>query len=463
MKKIALALRLLGTSGIVVLMAQAHASGYHFGVQSVSGQGVANAGGAAVMDAATVFYNPAGLTYLPGDNISAAMLVVSPHIKVSNLQATTAAGTPISGGGTGKSPTSAVAVPQLYMTHQFTEQLFAGLGVFVPFGDKTRYDDNWNGRYNGVNLEMKSFAVNPQLAYKFNDHFSVGLGFTAQYMDAKFRKRADFGTQLGATLRSSGVPASTYGPFFAGNGRYDGALEYEGHDWGYGWNIGALWQVDPTLRLGAAYRSSINHTLSGKVEWSIPNAMPITPAMVAGLTAKGYATSTGRVNVKTPDSFSLNFYKELHPQLALMGDWTHTRHSKFQELRLNFSNDLPDAVIKQKWKNTNRYSLATTYRLSDPWLLRFGVAYDQSPVPNSEVRIASLPDSDRTWYSIGANYAFTKNVSVDLAYTYLHIKDASMSNRECSTAQGCTGSGTLTKADFKSYANIFGVQLNYRF
>jgi long-chain fatty acid transport protein len=450
--------RLLGAVGMAVLIAQANASGYHFGAQSVSGQGVANAGGAAVMDAATVFYNPAGLTYLPGDNISAALLVVSPHIKVSNVEAKTATFKSVSGGGTGKSPTSPVAVPQLYMTHQFTDQLFAGVGVFVPFGDKTRYDDNWNGRYNGVNLEMKSFAFNPQLAYKFNEQFSLGLGFTAQYMDAKFRKRADFGTQLGASLAARNPLLSE--PFLRGDGKYDGALEYEGHDWGYGWNIGALWQIDPTLRLGVAYRSSISHTLSGKADWSTPT---LTPALTSQLTAKGYVSSDGHVKVKTPDSLSLNFYKELNPQMALMGDWTHTRHSKFQELRLSFSNQLPDAVIKQQWKNTNRYALATTYRLSDPWLLRVGVAYDESPVPSSQMRIASLPDSDRTWYSIGANYALTKQMSVDLAYTYLHLKKVSMDNKECSSVSGCTGSGTLTHAEFKSYAHIFGLQLNYRF
>lgn len=446
MDRIRSAVRLMGVGSAAILATHVYAAGYNFGVQSVSAQGVANAGGAAAMDATTIFYNPAGMTYLPGDNISAAMVVASPHVKVSNLQASTAFGKPVGGSGTGSSPTSATVVPQFYMTHQINDKFFAGLGLFVPFGDKTKYDGNWNGRYNGTALDMKTFAVNPQLAYKLNDKFSLGVGLTAQYMNAEFSKNVDFGTMLNSS---------------PGSGQYDGKFSYEGKDWGFGWNMGAMWQIDETLRVGAAYRSSITYELSGNANW----ALPTLPALATGyLQSLGYKSSPdGKVKIKTPDSFSLNFYKEVNPKLAVMGDWTYTRHSKFEELRLDYSNNLPDAVIEQKWKNTNRYALGMTYKVSDPLTLRFGLAYDQSPVSGDDLRIAVLPDSSRIWYSFGVNYAFSKNVSVDVAYTYEDIKNGSMNNRECSAAQGCTGSGTLTQANFKSYANIFGVQLNYRF
>jgi long-chain fatty acid transport protein len=37
-----------------------------------------------------------------------------------------------------------------------------------------------------------------------------------------------------------------------------------------------------------------------------------------------------------------------------------------------------------------------------------------------------------------------------------------MNNTEC-VLPACTGSGTTTRADFTSYANIFGVQFGYKF
>lgn len=446
MRLMASRIRLIGITSTIFLSMQIHASGYHFGVQSVSAQGVANAAGAAAQDATTIFYNPAGLVYLPGRHVSGVMIVVAPHTKVSNVSAKTALGTAVTGTPFKDSATSTVFVPQFYYTQQINEQLFAGVGVFVPFGDKINYSDTWVGRYNGVKLDMKTFALNPQVAYKVNDQFSFGLGLTAQYVRAEFRKKADFGTATQLDL--------------TGAGALDGELSYQGHDVGLGWNIGAMWQVDPTLRLGAAYRASISQTLSGDVDWSYGN-LP-APA-VTNLKATGYISSPdGQVKLETPDSFSLNFYKTVNLEWTLMGDWTYTRHSKFQALGLKFSNSVKQAVIEQNWKNTHRYALGATYRASDKWLVRAGVAYDQTPIPGKEFRIATLPDSDRTWYSIGANYALSKDTSLDLAYTYVHIRNASMHNKECSPVS-CTSSGTTTRADFKSRANLFGLQLNHRF
>ncbi|MBM3114646.1 OmpP1/FadL family transporter [Jeongeupia naejangsanensis] len=465
MKQIAFALRMIGAGSLVVAAAGANASGYNFGVQSVSAQGVANAAGAAAQDATTIFYNPAGMTYLPGTNVSMGLVVVDPHVEAQNISATTAAGRPISGGGPGD-PTSPVAVPQLYISHQLNDQMWVGLGVFVPFGDAIDYNSDWVGRYNGNTLDLKTIAINPTFAFKINDQFSVGAGVTAEYMDGKFKKRADFGTQAGATV-VGGQPLAARNPrLVAGTGQYDGALDYDGDDWGFGFNLGAMWQIDPTLRVGTAYRSSISHKLEGDANWSRPSTLglgALDATVIGNLALKGYRNGTGTANIDTPDSFSLNFYKEINAQFAIMGDWTYTWNSKFDELRLKFDTGLPDAVIEQDWTNTSRYSLGATYKVNDPLTLRFGLAYDQSPVPNESVRIAALPDSDRTWYSLGANYAFSKDLSVDVAYTFVDFKDVSMNNKECSAANGCTGSGTTTKADFKTYANIFGAQINYRF
>ncbi|GHD63579.1 OmpP1/FadL family transporter [Jeongeupia chitinilytica] len=465
MKQIAFALRMIGAGSLVVAAAGANASGYNFGVQSVSAQGVANSAGAAAQDATTIFYNPAGMTYLPGTNISAGLVVVDAHVKAENVTATTAAGRPVSGGDAGD-PTSPVAVPQLYASYQLNEKVWLGLGIFVPFGDAIEYNSDWVGRYNGNNLDLKTIAINPSFAYKINDQFSVGAGVTAQYMDAKFKKRADFGTQAGATVVGGKPLAASNPKLLAGTGQYDGELDYEGTDWAFGFNLGAMWQIDPTLRVGTAYRSSIKHSLEGDANWSRPGTLglgALDATVIGNLALKGYRNGNGTVEVDTPDSYSLNFYKVINDQFAIMGDWTYTWHSKFEELRLKFETGLPDAVIEQDWKNTSRYSLGATYKVNDPLTLRFGLAYDQSPVPSDSERIAALPDNDRIWYSIGANYAFNKDLSLDVAYTYVDIQDASMNNTECSPANGCTGSGTTTKANFKSYANILGAQLNYRF
>ena len=477
--------------GILLFVpASVFASGYHFGTQSVSSQGVANSNPAEAADASVLFYNPAAITLLEGDNVSAALITLDPHIEANDVIAVNAEGATIFGPGS-DGPTDLVLVPQLYWAHQFNDRMYGGLGIFVPFGDRTKYDSDWVGRYNGIQLDLTTITVNPQFAYKINDHFSVGLGVSAQYMDAKFKKAADFGTLAAASLPAFAQGVAAQGVVLTqtqlqqvalasmSNPQYDGRLSYEGDDWAFGFNVGVLWQVDETLRFGAAYRSSIRHELEGDAKWSRPasfeNAIfanvPTVGALVnaswnaaiqAGLDEEGFENGNGRVKVDTPDSFALNMFKQIG-QFAVTADWTHTWHDKFEELRLKFDTALPDAVIDQDWHATDRFSAGVTYAFDNiPLKLRGGLAFDESPVPDAERRIANLPDNDRVWYSVGARYSFDNGITLDGAYTYVDIKDTRMNNTECVLPE-CTGSGTTTSANFKSYANIFGVQLNYKF
>ncbi|KPC54788.1 OmpP1/FadL family transporter [Amantichitinum ursilacus] len=508
MKKIASALRLVGASTLVFVSGHALASGYSFGVQSVSSQSVANSNGAEAKDASVLFYNPAGMTHLKGDNFSGALVILDPSVSPSNISATTAGGASVSGNDGGRA-TSIVEVPQLYYTHQFNDQVYGGIGFFIPFGDAVSYDEGWIGRYNSTKLDMRTYAFNPAFAYKVNDHLSIGFGITAQYMDAKFNKKADFGslaaqelqTELSSTAgqaaltnlvtqlvvngqlttaQAAQLQASLPSAIASmqGNPADDSEMKYQGTDWGFGWNVGVMYDVDETLRFGAAYRSHIKHNLSGDANWYNPNSITIPGLSNLGTAGtilnqalqnqlsgafSAFTNSSGTVAVDTPDTASINFFKQVTPQWAVMADWTHTWHSKFDELQLDFSNSLPNAVIVQNWKNTNRFSVGTTYQYSQPLQLRAGIAYDQSPVPSSEYRLAALPDNNRTWFSLGLNYMFTPQLSLDLAYTYVKIQDAHMNNNEGCLLPACTGSGTTTVADFDSNANILGMQVNYKF
>nr|MBP6346479.1 outer membrane protein transport protein [Neisseriaceae bacterium] len=80
-----------------------------------------------------------------------------------------------------------------------------------------------------------------------------------------------------------------------------------------------------------------------------------------------------------------------------------------------------------------------------------------------------MPDSDRIWFSMGGKYDINKNSSVNVAYSYLKIKDSSANvNGWCGgpatgDTSACVSSRTNGSADYKSYAQIVGVQYNYKF
>ena len=98
-----------------------------------------------------------------------------------------------------------------------------------------------------------------------------------------------------------------------------------------------------------------------------------------------------------------------------------------------------------------------TYSLNDALTLRAGLAYDKAA---SKTHLsASIPDTDRMWYSIGATYKFTRNLSVDVGFAHLRGK-----KKHFVETQNIKGL-LLVEADYttKATANLYGLNLNYRF
>lgn len=99
-----------------------------------------------------------------------------------------------------------------------------------------------------------------------------------------------------------------------------------------------------------------------------------------------------------------------------------------------------------------RYALGVNYRPSDKWIMRGGVALDQSPVKDAQSRTVRLPDNDRIWFSLGAKYRFSEGGSVDFGYSYLKVRDSSINNSFNSAVVG------TVNGNYKEYVNIAGLQ-----
>lgn len=465
------------------LFAQAAmASGYHFGSQSASAQGTANANAAEAEDASVLFYNPAGLSRLKGFNASGVLTVVMPSGKYEDRGSTTVLGRPLSG-DSGKF-VNTTAVPHGYLSYQLSDSLVAGFGVFVPFGSKSEYNSDWAGRYNTIGTELKTIALNPSLSFKVNEQWSLGGGITAQYIEGKLSKAADFGSGvLGdpalKPLLGALPPAMVAGLIqkMSGTNDFSGRVDVEGKNWGYGFNLGLMYSYDKDTRFGVAYRSKIKHQLSGDARWQVQTpATNIAAALngikpglgsqvQAGLVAK-YSDSDASLDVVTPESLSLSAFKQMD-KLALMADLTLTRHSRFQELRVDFANKLPDSVTPENWTNTVRYSVGMNYQLNEQFKLRAGVAYDGSPVSTAN-RTPSLPDNDRLWLSGGLNWKLSPKNSVDLALSYVKVGSSDLSNADYGGQASCrpdlnTSSCATIRGHYDISSILFGVQYNHQF
>ena len=82
-------------AAIASVTSVSQASSFALIEQSASGQGVAYAGAAAIgEDASTIYFNPAGMTRLPGQQIVVAGHVISPDAKFTNNGSTNFTGAP---------------------------------------------------------------------------------------------------------------------------------------------------------------------------------------------------------------------------------------------------------------------------------------------------------------------------------------------------------------------------------
>lgn len=447
------AITLAGTSWF----SNAQAAGFQLFEQSVSGLGTSFASTAAAEDASTVWWNPAGMSYLSGGNFTLGGHIIKPTAKFKNQDSRTLLplpnGLPMSGGNGGDAGGIAL-LPNLYYTHSLTDRFSLGIGVNAPFGLTTEYDDDWVGRYHALKSALTVININPAVSWKINDSFSVGGGINLQYAKAELGSAVDF-----STVCLARVPAATcasQGLATPGNVARDGKATVEGDNWGYGFNLGLMWQIVPSTRIGLAYRSSVSQDLEGDIKYkNVPALFTAIPQLNAA-----FSNTDAKAGVDLPESVSLGLHSQIDESWAVMADLTWTKWSRFEELRVKFDSGARDSVTTEKWDNSYRVAVGGSYKPTSAWTLRAGVAYDKSPVPD-EFRTPRIPDQDRTWLSFGANWKVSQNGSLDFGYAHIFVKDASL-NLSAADAEN-NARGTLRGEYSNPSVDIVSVQYNHRF
>ncbi|NWF76782.1 MAG: outer membrane protein transport protein [Nitrospirae bacterium] len=443
---------LLFLIGIIIFISSSTALGAGFALveQSVSGLGNAYAGGAAAAeDATTIFYNPAGLTRLDGQEMILGIHIISPTAKFHNEGSTHITGAPLVGDDGGNGGVT-VMLPNLYYSKKFSERLSMGIGINSPFGLSTNYDEGWVGRYHALESKVITVNMNPSIAYKITDQLSVGAGFSAQYLKARLSKAIDFGTldAIGAFV-PLGIPARALGLTPQSS---DGFVSLEGDSWGMTYNLGLLFELSKKTRFGAAYRSRVEHTLRGDTDYKdVPAGL--TPAPI-------FKDGEAEATITLPDSFSISAFHQFNSQWMIMADFTWTNWSLFDELVVNPDNPYQDNdVTVENWQDNYRYSVGVTYLPIRDLAIRAGTAYDTSAVKSKQYRTPRIPDSDRIWAALGVGYKLSKMFGFDIGYAHLFVNDPEIDKDPVDEDMLRGG----LKGSYEAHVDIVSIQLNLMF
>jgi long-chain fatty acid transport protein len=355
-------LRTVPTLLLVAFSGAASAAAFQLLEQNASGLGNAYAGSAAVADNASTIF------FNPAGMSQLAGFQLSAGVVGvgPSYEYRDQAGVK-SGGDAG----SWRALPNGYLSGQLMKDLFVGLGISAPFGLATEYDSNWAGKSLAIKSTIKTVNINPSLAYRVNDKVSLGFGLNYQKIDAELT---------------------------------NSVLRLKGDDSAWGWNAGALFSLSPAMRVGVSYRSAIKYTLSGD--------------------ASGVLNGPITADVKLPDTFILSVWQQVSDRWEAMGDLSYTRWNSLRSL--NVSGLAVPVSETFNYENSWRFAWGAGYKATDSAKLKFGIAFDRSPVRN-EYRSPRVPDNNRLWLSLGGQWNAGSYGKFDLGYSYLYVLDPTIS------------------------------------
>ena len=402
----------------------AQASGFALLEQSAIDQGASYAGSAArADDPSTLFYNPAGMTQLPGYQFSLNNSFIAPEANLASGSATNLAGLS-AGGYAGGNAASSVLLPSFFATAQVAPDWHVGLAVTTPFGLGTKYDTNSVTRYDALTTKLATYNFAPSVAWQALPTLSVAAALRVEAADARLSQAVDFGS-----IGYGHIPG--YLP-----GNHDGIGTMKGSDAAVGWQVGLLYQPLPGTRVGFDYRSPIFHNLSGSVSYQ--NAGPL-----AGSFTGGPATA----KLVTPDTFSLGLAQDVG-QFTLLGGVDYTQWSHFKTLLVNYTGG-PALDTNENWHNTVMLSVGADWHVTQEWTLRTGFAFDQTPVSDQH-RTPRIPDANRYWLSIGATWKPTPRLAFSAAYSHLFV-------------DGSTVDLSSLQASYNNQINILSAQATLSF
>ena len=406
------------------------ASGFQLTEQNASGLGNAYAGSAAVAEnASTLYYNPAGMTQLRDREVSAGLAAIGTSFKFSDngssVGALTGTGNGGDGGGWG-------FVPNGYLTWALSRDLYVGIGIGAPYGLKTEYQTPWLGAAQSTSFDVKTYNINPSIAYRVNDAVSLGFGANWQRLETTYTRQL-----------------ATISPAFAASQM---KLTLSGELWG--WNAGALFTLSPGTRIGVSYRSAMRHHTEGSIDVSGPS-----PQINAAY------SSDAKAQLNIPDFFVLSATHKLDERWELLGDVSRTGWSADPTVDIyrasNTGTGTGNGALAQQlitqFRNTWRFALGANYAVNDAWKLRFGVAYDQTPTTDAKTRLTAMPDNNRTWFSFGAQWRPDKQSTLDVGVAYLYLKDSQIDNDQRDFNRG------MVSGNYSASAWLLGAQYSLAF
>ena len=295
-----------------------------------------------------------------------------------------------------------------FHAHQVTDKLHLGIALGAVGGSSLDYGSEWAGARLLEDITLTAMQVNPSLSYQLNDQWSVGAGIQLSWA---------------ALQQSSSVFTAK-----------------QDTDWAYGYNLGVMFTPSDKLKLGASYRSKLEHEFNNELRGldDISNSLAMDLAL--------------------PEIVDISASYALNPKLDLLASVQLHRWSEWDTTVLDFGvagSPISGVPLERDWDDVWKFAVGADYQLNSDWRLKAGFSYETSPQDDPSMQWVDLPVGEQYRYSVGAS-TYWDDILIDVFYEYADLGSVDM-NRDL---QGPLGTNLLN-GSFDGRIHFIGVSATF--
>jgi len=312
-----------------------------------------NAFAATADKPSAIYYNPAGITQLRGQQIQAGLYVVRLGIEHESAS-----------GVITKNEPEVQVVPHLYYTCTSEDSKVSfGFGIYAPYGLALKYPDDSTFRTLAKRGSLLYLSANPVFAWQIHPTLSVAAGPTLNYSEANF---------------AQGLTRA-----------FDDEFEFDGDAFGMGFNAGIRWQPHQKWAFGINYRSTTVLGYRGDAQVS---GNPFLPS----------ATTAGSAEITFPQFVAAGVSYRPTPNWNLEANADWTDWDSVNEIDFK-GTPLGDLTLPLHYRSSYMYEFGVTRYLSKGFRVSLGYFFSENSVPDRTFN-PIVPDDDLHLGCLGIGY-----------------------------------------------------------
>lgn len=367
--------------------------------QDVEAAARGNAFVATANNPGAIYYNPAGITQLQGQQVQFGIRAVMLDFGYRSLS-----------GAESSNRFDAQPVPNFYYTNTPKNSPWSfGIGIYSPFGLGVEWPETTGFRTVGLEGKLKYLTVNPTAAYKISDQLSIGFGPTMSYGKLLFRE---------------GI--ATPGDEF----------KYKGESVDFSEHVGILWKPFDRWSIGVNYQAPATADFSGNV-------------MIKNTIAE---RSNVSVNIPQVVAFGAAYTPNKKWNFEIDLDWTN-----WDTLNtIIFKRASGDTRLALNWGDSFMVKNGATYYFDNHYFVSAGYFWSQNSLPDKNFT-PLVPDTDLHTVSFGTGF-IGERWKWAITYQLTTAEDRNVTAHESTSAIGETANGR-----YSFFYNTVSISIGYKF